>query len=113
MLATSRRRATHHPISQPQGFYRFLFVALRVLYLSLALGTAMSVFGFSTLKNAEPCTTGKRYFAVCQNLRRVHYFGHTTKTSFAVCRQKNTRQRKNTRETLHFAVCQGPAHGKP
>ena len=58
-------------------------------------------------------TTGKRYFAVCQNLRRVHYFGHTTKTSFAVCLQKNTRQIKNTRETLLFAVCQGPAHGKP
>ena len=58
-------------------------------------------------------TTGKRYFAMCQNLRRVHYFGHTTKNSFAVCLQKNTRQRKNTRETLLFAVCQGPAHDKP
>jgi len=49
-------------------------------------GSFTVVSGSHMMCRDRAYTTGKPYFAVCQNLRRVYYFGHTTKTSFAVCR---------------------------
>jgi len=54
-----------------------------------------------------PTTTGNREFAVCRNVGRVLFFGHTVNRTFAVSRELNTRRTKHT-ANRDFAVCTRP-----
>ena len=53
---------------------------------------------------AAACTTGNSMFAVCFIICCVLSIGHTTKSNFAVCHDKNTRLKKNTRQ-IHTLPC--------
>ena len=57
----------------------------------------------------EASTTGNRCLpsVYCLVVCRVHSIGYSANNLFAECRQRNTRQIKNTRQKLLFAECSG------
>jgi len=80
---------------------------------SLTIHTNFLIYASFNKKNrTATVTTGKRQFAVCPNVCRVQYIGHTANQLFDVCLHENTRETKNTRQTAMFAVCEDRAHGK-
>ena len=80
---------------------------------SLTIHTNFLIYASFNKKNrTATVTTGKRQFAVCPNVCRVQYIGHTANQLFVVCLHENTREIKNTRQTAMFAVCEDQAHGE-
>ena len=80
---------------------------------SLTIHTNFLIYASFNKKNrTATVTTEKRQFAMCPNVCRVQYIGHTANQLFAVCLHENTRETKNTRQTAMFAVCEDRAHGK-
>ena len=71
-------------IAGPVNAVRFLFFCTIVL----------------CLYTAAAITTGNPIFAECLRLCRVPKFEHSAKESFTECKQLNTRQNKDTRQTL-------------
>ena len=87
---------------------------------SLTIHTNFLIYASFNKKNrTTTVTTGKRQFAVCPNVCRVQYIGHTANQLFAVCLHENTREIKEhsancdvrrvrgpgTWQTPSFAVC--------
>jgi len=57
-------------------------------------------------------TTGNREFAVCLNVCRVLFLGHTVNSTFAVRRELNTRRIESTRRIENSPCAPGPTHGE-
>ena len=63
--------------------------------------------------NCDPnITTGNREFAVCLNVCRVLFLGHTVNRTFAVRRELNTRRTESTRRIETSPCAPGPTHGE-
>ena len=76
---------------------------------SLTIHTNFLIYASFNKKNrTATVTTGKRQFAVCPNVCRVQYIGHTANQPFAVCLHENTREIKEHSANCDVRRVRGP-----